>query len=102
MGVSDSNDDAGIFRWPNSNDHGAAAREMSKDTSSDSSSSSDVSQPQQAPQQDAPVQKMAQVDGSVQGASATDQVVDVRLSSELRQSLLQARNAEAHMLGIFR
>merc|ERR1719161_153394 len=28
---SDANDDAGIFRWPSSNDHGAAARAIEKD-----------------------------------------------------------------------
>merc|ERR1719393_899329 len=71
----------------------------------------DASQPAHAPQQqddapqrsaDSPIQGPTQREGSISGASATDQVVDVRLSSELQQSLLQARNAETKMLQRFR
>lgn len=70
-------------------------------------SKSDVSMPQAAPQQqdqqmDSPIQGPTQREGSIAGASAHDQVVDVRLSSELQQSLLQARNAEDSMLSSFR
>lgn len=67
-------------------------------------SKSDVSMPQAAPQQqdDSPIQGPTQRESSIAGASAHDQVVDVRLSSELQQSLLQARNAEASMLSSFR
>lgn len=70
-----------------------------------------TSQPAHAPQQqddapqrsaDSPIQGPAQREGSIAGASAHDQVVDVRLSSELQQSLLQARNAESQMLRNFR
>merc|ERR1719456_2136551 len=39
---------------------------------------------------------------SVPGASATDQVVDVRLSSELQQALLQAKGAKAKSVHKFR
>jgi len=97
----------------------------SSDTSSNSHSFSDwstndfggskagVSQPAQAPQQqqqddtpqrsaDSPIQGPTQRESSISGASAQDQVVDVRLSSELQQSLLQARSAETRMLQRFR
>lgn len=53
---------------------------------------------------DAPVVQ-SQVQSSVSGASATNQVVDVRLSSELQtlqSSFLQARNVELKKLGSFR
>lgn len=71
---------------------------------------SDVSMPQKAPQQDSmdsrpadsPIEGPTQRESSLSGASAQDQVVDVRLSSELQQSLLQARNAESKMLSRFR
>jgi len=85
-------------------------------SSSDFSGKPGVSQPAHAPQQDqnnvgqgssdspsdSPIQGPTQREGSISGASATDQVVDVRLSSELQQSLLQARSAENKMLQRFR
>lgn len=84
----------------------------SNDFGGKSPSSNDfgVSQPAKAPQQDeapqrsadSPIQGPTQRESSISGATATDQVVDVRLSSELQQSLLQARNAETKMLQRFR
>lgn len=51
---------------------------------------------------DTPIEGPPQRVSSLSGASATDQVVDVRLSSELQQSLLQARKAETKMFSHFR
>lgn len=55
-----------------------------------------------SPPADSPIEGPTQRESSLSGASATDQVVDVRLSSELQQSLLQAKNAETKMFSRFR
>lgn len=51
---------------------------------------------------DSPIEGPPQRVSSLSGASATDQVVDVRLSSELQQSLLQAKKDENKMFSNFR
>jgi len=81
-------------------------------SSASTSSGSDVSMPAHAPQQqdsmdnsrpaDSPIEGPPQRESSIAGASATDQVVDVRLSSELQQSLLQARKGGTNMFSHFR
>merc|ERR1719313_1593260 len=51
-------------------------------------------QPQFSVERNAAIEGPTQVQSSVAGASDSDAVVSVRLSSELQQSFLQARNAE--------
>lgn len=79
-----------------------AASSSSSDAQSSSSSSSSSSNSASTSNSDSQssdnnVQQTQRV-SSVSGASATDQVVSVRLSSELQQSFLQARDAELHNL----
>jgi len=122
--ASSSSDMTNMFAGSSSGSSDSSSSSSSSASSSDSSSSHSlfddwssfggkpgVSQPAQAPQQqddapqrsaDSPIQGPTQREGSISGASATDQVVDVRLSSELQQSLLQARSAESRMLQNFR
>merc|ERR1719380_194499 len=100
--------------WSNNAGSSWSSNDYSKSNSDASASlGSDVSMPQHAPQDqdnagmdnrpaDSPIQGPTQRESSLAGASAQDQVVDVRLSSELQQSLLQARNAETKMLQRFR
>lgn len=109
-----SNSDSSSFgSSSNSNSDSARSHNLMDDWSQFGGSKSDsgVSQPAHAPQQqdnapersaDSPIQGPTQRESSISGASATDQVVDVRLSSELQQSLLQARNAESRMFQRFR
>merc|ERR1719160_270553 len=94
-----SNSDSSSSGSSNSNSDSAKSRSLFDDWSSFGGSKSGVSQPAHAPQQqdnapersaDSPIQGPTQRESSISGASATDQVVDVRLSSELQQSLLQA------------
>lgn len=73
-------------------------------SSNDFGGNAGVSQPAHAPPQqddtsmksvDSPIQGPTQRESSISGVSATNQVIDVRLSSELQQSFLQANSAAA-------
>jgi hypothetical protein len=110
---SSSNDMENLFGGSSSgsSDSGSSHSMFSDWSSNDFGAKSGASQPATAPQQqdeapqrsaDSPIQGPTQRESSISGATATDQVVDVRLSSELQQSLLQARNAETKMLQRFR
>jgi len=114
FGGSSSGSSSGSSDSSSSKDNGSSRNlfdEWSAFGGSNSGADSGVSQPAHAPQQqndasqgpaDSPIQGPTQREGSIAGASAHDQVVDVRLSSELQQSLLQARSAEKNMLQRFR
>jgi hypothetical protein len=109
---SSSSDLTNMFRTSNS---GSSDSSNSYSTFSDWSSNDfggkvAISEPAHAPQQqdaaqrsaDSPIQGPTQRVSSISGASVTNQVVDIRLSSELQQSLLQARSAETKTFQRFR
>jgi len=95
---SSANNDPAIMNWQSSKDQGAPIRNQANNSPD---SSFDAPAQQASSPVDHPVDQ-TQVQSSVQGASATDQVVDIKLSSELQESLLQAKNAESQMLARFR
>jgi len=110
-GSSSDGSSSGSSSGSSGNSDSAQSKSLFDEWSAFGGDKSGVSQPAHAPQQqdnapersaDSPIQGPTQRESSISGASATDQVVDVRLSSELQQSLLQARNAESRMFQRFR